>query len=50
MKLFITPTWHKPGYHLHTFTNKGTWRSAEFYPTKKKVEQAFVDKANELRN
>ncbi len=38
--LHITPTWHKPGFHLHEFDDEGVWVSAKFYPTKEEAEQA----------
>ena len=37
--LHITPTWHKPGYHLHVFDKEGVWKETQFYPTKEKAEE-----------
>ena len=44
----ITPTWHKPGYHLHEFGEDNVWKSAQFYPTKEKAQKALDEMAVEI--
>jgi len=45
-KLYITPTWHKPGYHLHEFDKEDVWVSAQFYPTRVKAEEALKERVS----